>query len=171
MSDIFDALRAAGVTDFRFCLGNGGADSFPEDYQEEQLQIIEAVLVGHDPGVSARCAEVDALRDQLLRSGYAFEVDGSRHAIQTRGEDDRLNWLGVLAACQALAAAGQGAESLSIRTAANDTLTMPAAGLAQVLLGALAHQSAIYAAAWVHKDAIRQGDAARDITTGWPGQQ
>lgn len=124
----------------------------------------------------ARCAEVDALRDVHLRAGFAFERAG-RHVLQTRGEDDRLNWLGVLSGCQALVMGGQGTSSLLIRTEGNDTLSIPAAELMAILLGALNHQSAICAAAWSHKDAInaiteesggREAVQAHDITTGWP---
>lgn len=124
----------------------------------------------------ARRIEVDALRDSRLRLGFAFERDGL-HVLQTRGEDDRLNWLGVLSACQALVMGGQGSAALAIRTEANDTLAIPAVELMAILLGALNHQSAVYAVAWVHKDAInaiteesggREAVQAYDITNGWP---
>lgn len=126
---------------------------------------------------AARCAEVDALRDTYLRAGYAFERDG-RHVLQIRGEDDRLNWLGVLSGCIAMVMGGQGSTALSIRTEGNVTMSIPAVELMPILLGALNHQSAIYAAAWVHKDSMIAftedtpenvaAVQAHDITTGWP---
>lgn len=126
---------------------------------------------------AARCREVDALRDSRLRLGFAFERDGP-HVLQTRGEDDRLNWLGVLSACQALVMGGQGGSAITIRTEGNLSLSIPAVELMAILLGALNHQSAIYAVAWAHKDAINAitedtpenvaAVQAHDITTGWP---
>ena len=66
---------------------------------------------------------------------------------------------------------------MTIRTEGNVSLAIPAVELMAILLGALNHQSAVYAAAWVHKDAMNAiieetgGVAAvqgHDITTGWP---
>ncbi len=125
----------------------------------------------------ARCMEVDALREAKLRQGYTFTRGGATHVLQTRDDSDRTNWLGVLAGSQAMLMAGAGGEALSIRTQDNATLTIPASDLMQVLLGALAHQSAIYAAAWAHKDTLGQitedsggiqAVQGHDITIGWP---
>lgn len=125
---------------------------------------------------AARRIEVDAKRDSRLRLGFAFDRDGL-HVLQTRGEDDRLNWLGVLSACQVLVMGGQGSAPLTIRTEGNVSLAIPAVELMAILLGALNHQSAVYAAAWVHKDTMnaiseesggREAVYAYDITTGWP---
>jgi len=125
---------------------------------------------------ASRRIEVDAERDRRLRLGFAFDRDGP-HVLQTRGEDDRLNWLGVLSGCMALVMAGQGDAVQEIRTEANVVVPIPADECLQVMLGALAHQGAVMKTSWSHKDAInaitdesggREAVQTYDITTGWP---
>ncbi len=154
------------------------ADTPPELLRLVDGQVVEqAAIVTLESVKQARCLEVDALREAKLRQGYTFTRGGATHVLQTRDDSDRTNWLGVLAGSQAMLMAGAGGEALSIRTQDNATLTIPASDLMQVLLGALAHQSAIYAAGWAHKDTLGQitedtggiqAVQCHDITTGWP---
>lgn len=123
----------------------------------------------------AMCHRVDALRDEKLRSGYTFtHTDNADYTLQTRGEEDRVNWLGVLSAAQAYVMAGAGdVQTMSIRTQENDTLALSCNDLQTLMLNTLNWQSLIYGAAWQHKDTLRgytlmSEVAAHDITADWP---
>lgn len=131
------------------------------------------------PPLSARkealVAEVEARRDSLIRGGftYDFGAPGPR-TLQTRDNDDKINWLTSQAAYSAAVAMGQGAiEGAEFRDAANGRFTVTySAGLA-ALLAMAAWGSAVYQRSWDLKDAI---DAASshddlddiDIEAGWP---
>lgn len=128
-----------------------------------------------DAAAEAICRRVDALRDEKLRSGYTFtHSDDVEYTLQTRGEEDRVNWLGVLSAAQAYVMAGAGdVQTMSIRTSENATLTLSCNDLQTLMLNTLNWQSLIYGAAWQHKDTLRgyttmSEVAAHDITVGWP---
>lgn len=151
-----------------------GAPELVDGQWQQTWEVVDRYDVVTD-AAEAMCHRVDALRDEKLRSGYTFDhTDGQDYTLQTRGEEDRVNWLGRLNGAQVCIFAGLGdTQTLNIRTAENVTLALTCNDVQTLLVNALNHQSSIYAAAWAHKDALRgyttmQEVAAHDITVDWP---
>lgn len=115
--------------------------------------------------------KIEAKRDELLRGGYHFTYEGQILFLQTRDDEDRINWLGVLNAATIMVMSGKGADLTKIRTGENATIEIPYYQVQVLMLQTLAYQSSIYEAAWKHKDAIKdmtmEQVLAYDVESGW----
>ncbi len=121
--------------------------------------------------------DIDALRDQAFASGFTVSGTGTAldgHTLQTRHEDDKINWLTSQAAYAAAVAGGAGAvEGATFRTASNATVTLTYAQGLNVLLAMAAWGKAIMGTSWALKDDVaaaadRDDLDEIDITVGWP---
>lgn len=123
--------------------------------------------------------QIDAERDARIARGklHVFP-DGTTGTVQLRHERDTVNVNAVATAGTALVAAGS-TDTVSFRDAEDVTHTLTGPEAVQFGLAVMQWVSAHYAAAWAHKDAIRQladaadlaGLADYDIQTGWPEVQ
>lgn len=120
-------------------------------------------------------ARIDARRDQCFADGFT-PASGplAGKTLQTRGAEDRTNWLTSQAAYSAAVAAGAGAvEDAAFRTADNETIVLSYADGLGVLLAMAGWGKAVMGNSWSLKDAV---DAAEDVATlgaidteaGWP---
>ncbi|WP_406858475.1 hypothetical protein ABEG18_12945 [Alsobacter sp. KACC 23698] len=124
---------------------------------------------------AAKASAVDALRDGLLASGFSCDFGAAGvHVLQTRGSDDRVNWLTSQAAYTAMVAAGQGDSPGAVfRSADNQTFTVTFSEGLQALLSMASWGAAVYRRSWELKDAVAAAaDASAldviDIAAGWP---
>lgn len=123
----------------------------------------------------AKNEAVAARRDALLASGYTHDFGAAGvHVLQTRGADDKINWLTSQAAYGAAVASGAGAVmGATFRSADNATFTVSYAAGLGALLGMAAWGAAIFNRSWNLKDAVAEAvdEAALeaiDIADGWP---
>jgi hypothetical protein len=104
-----------------------------------------------------RCAEVEAIRDRMLqRYPHDFGGDYGVLTLQLR-DSDRIAWLTLDSNASKLIAAGQGetAGLLEIRTEENITVPVTPNEASQAMAGLAQYGSAVMAASWQHKDALR----------------
>jgi len=115
-----------------------------------------------------RCAEVEAIRDQLLqRYPHDFGGDYGVLTLQLR-DSDRIAWLTLDSNASKLIAAGQGetAGLLEIRTEENLTVPVTPNEASQAMAGLAQYGSAVMAASWRHKDALRAHLKLPSVTDG-----
>lgn len=144
----------------------------------ELIPLTPEEIAAQTPTLEARKAalrdEVGRLRDEYLLGGYshAFGAEGV-HVLQTRGPDDKINWLTSQAAYAAAVAGGHGSVAgASFRSAENATFTVTYTEGLNALLGMAAWGSAIYGRSWALKDEIAAASDeaaldAIDVETGW----
>lgn len=106
--------------------------------------------------ISVKKTEINSIRDTKLTSGFKFKHGDLSYTLQTRDDNDRINWLGVLSAATSMVLAGKGEETTTIRTLENDTLTITYLESQILMLQTLQYQTDIYKAAWDHKDAVEK---------------
>lgn len=120
-------------------------------------------------------AAINAHRDSVLRAGFTPSSGPlSGKTLQTRDNDDKVNWLTSQAAYSAAVAAGNGAVSgATFRTAANETVTCTYLEGLQTLLAMAAWGKTVMGNSWALKDAVAAATDeseldAIDIGAGWP---
>lgn len=120
---------------------------------------------------------VNARRDACFVAGFAVSgtdtaLDGE--VLQTRGIEDRTNWLTSQAAYAAAVAGGHGAvEGATFRTDSNQTITVTYATGLNVLLAMAAWGKSVMGRSWTLKDEAAAATTkaeldAINIETGWP---
>lgn len=124
---------------------------------------------------TAVAAQVDGMRDAFLASGYQHNFGGSAgiRTLDNRDERDAINWLGLKGLADAMIAAGDGDDLLSLRDAANDTFPASAVTVSTALIGMAVWRASVLAASWALKDAITAAEDeaaldAIDLDAGWP---
>lgn len=147
--------------------------------RDEDGRALEAHQLAPEPlpARKARLLEaVNTRRDGLITGGYSHEFgEVGRHVLQTRGADDKLNWLTSQAAYEAAVRAGLGNNpGARFRSAANVTFVVTYQEGLAALLAMAAWGAAIFDRSWTLKDSIEAAldDAALDavdINSGWPG--
>ncbi len=122
-----------------------------------------------------RRAAVNALRDQTITGGYQhnFGASAGIRTLDQRGSEDAINWLGLKGVADALIADGQGAETIAIRDAADETFVASATVVSSAMVAMGVWRSSVIAHSWTLKDAIAAAEdeaavAAIDIAAGWP---
>lgn len=126
---------------------------------------------------AAMKSAIDVLRDQAFADGFTVvgtgtDLDG--HTLQTRDEDDKINWLTSQAAYSAAAAGGAGdVVDATFRTMSNDTVVLTYSEGLAVLLAMAAWGKTIMGNSWTLKDAVDAAEDhaaldAIDIGAGWP---
>lgn len=125
----------------------------------------------------AKRGEINVRRDAAFNAGFTVSGTGTAldgEVLQTRGIEDRTNWLTSQAAYAAAVAAGQGAtEGAVFRTNSNNTVAVTFSIGLNVLLGMAAWGKAVMGNSWTLKDAVEAaGDKAEldaiDLEAGWP---
>lgn len=120
---------------------------------------------------------INARRDQAFADGFTVSGTGTDldgHTLQTRGEEDKINWLTSQAAYSAAVAGGAGdVVDATFRTLSNDTVVMTYGEGLAVLLAMAAWGKTIMGNSWTLKDAVaaaEDNDALDliDIEAGWP---
>ena len=120
---------------------------------------------------------IDTERTARIAAGmpYAFP-DGTGGTVQLRHERDILNVNAVGTAAMMITSAGDTATKMEFRDQEDVTHQMSAPEMLAMAQDVMGWISAHYAAAWTHKDAIKElveaadgeGVASYDITQGWP---
>ncbi len=124
----------------------------------------------------ARKQAVNAVKDAKFAAGYSHDFGGATgvKTLDTRGVDDRTNWLTAQALYGAQIAAGNGdVAGATIRTADNTDITLTFTNALNVVLALGANGAAIMQRSWALKNAIDAAStvaevAAIDIESGWP---
>lgn len=117
--------------------------------------------------------QIESKRDTILKAGFHFTHEEKDLSLQTRDDEDRINWLGVLNASSAMIMAGAGDSPTKIRTAENEIITLTYSQAQLLMLQTLNYQSSVYESAWHHKDALDllttlEEVTAYDVESGWP---
>ncbi len=150
----------------------------PEDYEEDLYDIAwvdgmwQTSRKADDNVRNIMMQRVNAQRDKIFSSGVSFDFGGQVYTLQTRGTEDLLNWTGLANKASKMPVA----TPLTIRTAENATLTLPAGSLVYLILTGIGRREQVLAASWQLKDAIKDADsidAAYDAYEGgidsvWP---
>lgn len=120
---------------------------------------------------------IDSHRNSVILSGmpYAFP-DDTQGTIQLRHERDILNVNAVGTAAMMMISAGDTSTKLDFRDQEDVTHKLTAPEMLAMAQDVMGWISAHYAAAWAHKDALKElveagdveGVTAYDITQGWP---
>lgn len=138
-----------------------------QDFTEEEISnlIIQKKI--------EKKSSVEVKRDALLKTGYTFTFEEQILTLQTRDDEDRINWLGILNASTSMVMASKGDDLTKIRTAENVVITLSFSAAQILMLQTLAYQSSIYESSWTHKDDVDKLTAleevlAYDVETGWP---
>jgi hypothetical protein len=96
------------------------------------------------------------------------------HTLDLRpGTDDKANWTLLLIKAQGMIAAGAAEAPVTIRTAANTSISVTATMAAEAMTAFLGWGEAMFADKWARDDAINDAEtfadlAGIDIETGWP---
>lgn len=146
-------------------------------YDVETDQVVERYTVAERPVAERQAAmrsAINALLDRALTGGYTVETGVmAGQVLQTRGIDDRANWLVSQASYSAAVAGGQGAAlGAQFRTADNATFTVSNADGLAVLLAMAAWGATRMGHSWALKDAVEAAESHAaldliDIAAGW----
>ena len=121
-----------------------------------------------------------AVEDELnrrIRAGVPYSFpDGQTGSVQLRNDRDQSNVQAVASAGNALVTLGDTSSKVAFRDGENVTHTMTGAEAVAFGLFVMNAIAALYAAAWAHKDAIKQlaeagdleGLEAYDLSGAWP---
>ncbi len=143
-------------------------------------QLWDAAANGGAGGLAARVISLEELRSQKILAVQALheknavpgsisiDVGGGRLIpVDIRGDRDFRNIQGLVTAAQVSAGPFQ------FRGADDQIYALSNTEMTALGLSVQSHVSAVYAAAWIHKDALadltdKPSVEAYDITTGWP---
>ncbi len=159
------AAPAASVTRMVSALPPAEVDGvWTEQWDARDIPLAEAK--------EALRAAINAKRDAVFAAGFT-PASGplAGKTLQTRGIEDRTNWLTSQAAYSAAVAAGGGAlQEAYFRTADNETVNCTYLEGLQTLLAMAAWGKAVMGASWALKDALEaaQDLDGFDINEGWP---
>ena len=151
----------------------------PEFVGGEWVQTWQLITRDLEDRKGAMRQSIDARRDQAFAAGFLIAGTGTAldgHTLQTRGAEDKINWLTSQASYAAAIAGGFGAvEDATFRTSANDTIVLSYAQGHAVLLAMAAWGKAIMGNSWALKDAVNEAADHDDldeidITAGWPAE-
>lgn len=106
---------------------------------------------------------INKKRDTLLNSGFKFTYNSKALTLQTRDNDDKINWLGVLNSASVMIGAGKGTDTTKIRTLENEIIILTYSDVQMLMLQTLNYQSSIYESSWKHKDALELLTDLEDI--------
>lgn len=119
-------------------------------------------------------AAVKEAQTSRFAAGWSHDFGSAgTHRLDLRGADDKANWTLLLIKTQAMIGAGAGAAPISIRTADDAQITVPASTANAAMGQFLAWGEAMLKAKWDHDDAIASASdeaalAAIDVEAGWP---
>lgn len=119
--------------------------------------------------------QIEARRDQCFQQGFTVPSGPlAGKVLQTRGIEDRTNWLTSQAAYMAAISQGGGnVADASFRTADNETIVVTySEGFAALMMMA-AWGKAVMGNSWTLKDAVANASThaaldAIDVEAGWP---
>lgn len=126
---------------------------------------------------SALLAAIDARRDQAFADGFTVAGTGTAldgQTLQTRSDEDKINWLTSQAAYSAAVAEGAGdVVDATFRTMSNATVVLTYSEGLGVLLAMAAWGKVIMGNSWTLKDVILAAEDHTaldviDIGAGWP---
>ena len=125
-----------------------------------------APAIGLDALREAARASVESRRVAILSGGYQHNFGGSAgiRTLDNRNERDAITWLGLKGLVDAMVAAGDGGDLVSIRDAANGTFTASAATVSGALVGMAAWRAEVLSASWALKDAIAKAEDEADLS-------
>lgn len=138
-------------------------------------QDFSAPVLTLEQAKEAKRSAIERKRDEVMSAGFTPSTGPvAGKTLQTRGDDDKINWLTSQAAYQAAVAGGAGdVADATFRTADNETVVATYAEGLETLLGMAAWGKAIWGNSWALKDAVSGASdmtelSAIDIEEGWP---
>ena len=153
----------------------------------EVVETIEVGMIRHPngqftwpvPNFQERKAEMrgsaDAKRNQILGAGYRHNFGGAAgvRTLDTRSEQDIMNWLVLKGIADSMIATGHDADLVQVRDANDRTFFASAQTVSAALVAMSKWRSSVMAHAWGLKDRIgsaasRTALDAIDINAGWP---
>lgn len=150
-------------------------DEGPETIEVERprrVWITEAITL--DDAKAAKRSQVKAKREAAFRAGWVHDFgDAGTHTLDLRHADDKTNWTLLLIKTSGMIAADLGAETVTIRTAANESIEISATDANAAMTAFLAWGEAVLAKKWALDEAIAAAEdgealAAVDIEADWP---
>lgn len=106
-------------------------------------------------------SKVNQKRDEIFCSGFDAVIGENTHTFQTRGYDDIINWTTLLTKAKEMDVQAD----ISVRTEANETVTLPAGEVVNLIETAYAFRTAIMANSWEIKDNIENATSDDDAIT------
>lgn len=120
-------------------------------------------------------ATVNARRDQVLGAGYQHNFGGSAgvRTLDNRNLSDARNWLILGRRVDRMVAAGDEADLVTVRDAANENFTASAETVQTALIAMEDWGTAVLGVSWALRDAIEAAEdetalGAIDLDAGWP---
>jgi hypothetical protein len=128
-------------------------------------ELVEAVAI--------KFRQISHKRSTVQMTGWTYEFSVGTHALDLRNADDKINWTLLLTKAGGMIGAGYGETTLSIRTADNQTITIPATEARDAMLAFLQWGSELMTAKWALDEQVQAATSfaeleAIDIDTGWP---
>lgn len=122
---------------------------------------------------AAAKALVKAEQTARFAAGWTHEFSVGTHTLDLRDADDKANWTLLLIKTQGMVGAGYGAAPITIRTADDETIVVPASEANAAMAAFLAWGEALLSAKWDFDGAIDAASDAEeldaiDLEAGWP---
>lgn len=134
-----------------------------------------APIVPLDDVKAAKKAEIKAVQTGRFAAGWTHDFGAAGvHTLDLRpGTNDKSNWTLLLIKTQGMIGAGFGAAPVSLRTAADELITITANEANAAMTAFLAWGEALLSHKWELDDAVdaaanTQAVAAIDAGAGWP---
>ncbi len=146
-----------------------------ESIYAEAMAVIQTEALQNTANLKAQA--IDTERTVRIAAGMPYSFpDDTQGTIQLRHERDILNVNAVGTAAMMMISAGDTSTKLDFRDQEDVTHQLTAPEMLAMAQDVMGWISAHYAAAWTHKDAIKEfveagdleGVTAYDITQGWP---
>jgi hypothetical protein len=128
-------------------------------------ELVEAVAI--------KFRQISHKRSTVQMAGWTYEFSVGTHTLDLRNADDKINWTLLLTKAGGMIGAGYGAAPVNIRTADNQTITIPATEARDAMLAFLQWGSELMTAKWALDEQVQAATSfaeleAIDIDTGWP---
>lgn len=145
-------------------------------------ELTEEEIAALPPEPVPTLAEAKAALKAAVRTHQASMFDGGWahdfgeagvHTLDLRDADDKANWTLLLFKVTGMVGAGAGAFPVTLRTAANETISISAAETQAVMGAFLQWGESMLAAKWALDNQIDDAAShaaldAIDVTVGWP---
>ena len=138
---------------------------------------LEPAVSANDLGAlkARKRGDVNAKRDALLTGGYRHNFGSSAgvRTLDTRSEQDIMNWLVLKGITDSMIATGNDADMVFLRDAGDQTFAASAQTAAGALMALLRWRTAVLTHSWHLKDQINAASSqaalnAVNIDAGWP---
>jgi hypothetical protein len=144
------------------------------DCTEQSTTQVDLPAPSLEEAKEAKKAAIKTEQSRRFLAGWAYDFGAAgTHTLDLRDADDKANWTLLLIKTQGMIAAGAGAATVKIRTAANATIEVSATVANEAMATFLAWGEAMLARKWALDQETEGAEdhaalTAIDITAGWP---